>query len=145
MDTLTPEHRSKVMASVRGHGNHSTELRMLALFRQSGITGWRRRQKIFGRPDFVFRRQKVALFIDGDYWHGHPKHGRIPKSNVEFWTSKITANRRRDRVVNSTLRSSGWIVVRVWESTLKKNPTSVLYRVRSALAGTENSRSALNR
>jgi DNA mismatch endonuclease (patch repair protein) len=138
MDTLTPEARSERMALVRGKGNRSTEVRMIALFRLRGITGWRRGQKLFGRPDFVFRRKQVAIFIDGDFWHGHPRLGRMPKSNVGFWSAKIAANRRRDRKVNATLRAAGWTVVRVWESTLAKRPDAVARRILSALGDFEN-------
>jgi DNA mismatch endonuclease, patch repair protein len=137
MDTLTAEARSQVMALVRGKGNRSTELKMIILFRSWNITGWRRDQKLFGRPDFVFRRQRVALFVDGDFWHGHPRRGRMPKTNTEFWNGKIEANRRRDREVTATLRKAGWTVVRVWESALAECPALVARRICEALKGAD--------
>ena len=133
MDSLTPDARSRVMARVRGRGNLSTELRIIALFRLWKITGWRRNQRLFGRPDFVFKQQKVALFVDGDFWHGHPHRGRMPKSNVDFWIAKISANRRRDRKVNAVLRGEGWTVLRVWESSLKERPATVANRILASL------------
>lgn len=133
MDTLTQQARSQVMSRVRGKGNQSTEIRIIALFRLWRIVGWRRNQDVFGKPDFVFKREKVALFVDGDFWHGHPRRCRMPKSNVEFWSAKIAANRRRDRKVTAVLSKEGWRVVRVWESTLKEKPTTVARRVAAAL------------
>ena len=138
MDTLSPEQRSRRMALVRAKGNASTELGMILLFRLYKISGWRRTQKLFGRPDFVFRRERVVVFVDGDFWHGHPRRGRMPKTRVEFWAAKIAANRRRDRVVSTTLRSQGWTVIRVWESSLKERPKEVARRLLVALSRIEN-------
>jgi DNA mismatch endonuclease, patch repair protein len=106
------------MARVRSAGNTSTELRLISIFRTLKIIGWRRRFPLFGRPDFVFPRARVALFLDGDFWHGHPTRGRIPKSNVQFWIQKIARNKKRDRDVNRLLRSKGWRVIRIWEGDL---------------------------
>jgi len=75
-DVFTEAKRSEVMSRIRAHGNRGTELALIALFRASGLTGWRRRQPVFGKPDFVFRGSKVAVFVDGCFWHGCPKHGR---------------------------------------------------------------------
>ena len=119
-DVFSKAKRSEVMSRIRPHGNKGTELALIALFREYGLTGWRRRQPLFGKPDFVFRKNKVALFVDGCFWHGCPQHGTQPKTNASFWSKKIGANRARDRVVNSTLRASGWKVVRDWEHELRK-------------------------
>lgn len=134
MDTLSPEDRSRRMALVRSKGNVSTELRMIALFRLYGLSGWRRSQSLFGRPDFIFRQQRVAVFVDGDFWHGHPRRGRLPKSRLDFWKAKIATNRRRDRLVNSTLRLQGWTVLRIWESSLKERPGDVARRLKVVLS-----------
>jgi DNA mismatch endonuclease (patch repair protein) len=133
MDTISTAMRSKVMAAVRGNGNLSTEMRMVALLRSHGIKGWRRGQKVYGRPDFVFWTGRVAVFVDGDFWHGHPTRCRMPKSNVEFWSAKITSNRRRDRDVTRTLKAAGWRVIRVWESSLAKYPRAVARRISIAI------------
>jgi len=108
------------MARIRGSGNLDTELRMMALFRAHGITGWRRRQKLFGKPDFVFRRERVAVFVDGCFWHGcpKPKHAPRPKHNADWWAQKLDRNKARDRKVTRTLRAQGWHVLRVWECDL---------------------------
>ena len=74
---------------------------------------------ITGKPDIVFRKKKVAVFIDSDFWHGHPQRGVMPKSNLEYWQKKIRRNKRRDAAVTQELRSKGWTVLRVWEHNLK--------------------------
>lgn len=118
-DMFSRQQRSAVMARIRSKGNRSTELRFIRVMRRYGIKGWRRGCKLFGRPDFVFGKSKVAVFIDGDFWHGNPKKYRIPKSNCSYWQKKIEGNRKRDRLVNRTLRKDGWVVVRFWESDLR--------------------------
>jgi DNA mismatch endonuclease (patch repair protein) len=107
------------MAKIRSHGNYSTELRFIKLMRYYQISGWRRRSELIGRPDFIFRKQKVAVFIDGDFWHGNPRKFRVPKSNCDYWEEKIAGNRKRDRAVTKALRQEGWRVLRVWESSLR--------------------------
>lgn len=132
-DVFTKAKRSEVMSRIRGRGNKATELRLMAIFRQFGITGWRRHQPVFGKPDFVFRQQRVAVFVDGCFWHGCAKHSNMPVNNRAFWMKKLTGNQIRDRLVTRTLRKGGWRVVRVWEHDLRK-PARVLARIRKALA-----------
>lgn len=119
-DTLSKAARSARMALVRGSGNKRTELRLISVFRSAGITGWRRNQKIFGRPDFVWRKERLAVFVDGCFWHCCPKHSRTPKSRKGFWVPKLSRNRERDFVVNRTLRKTGWTVIRFWECELTR-------------------------
>lgn len=130
MDTVTKRKRSAVMALVRGRGNKDTELRLIQIFRTNGITGWRRGSKLPGKPDFVFQKQRTAVFVDGCFWHGCPKHGRTPKSRVTFWLAKLTGNKARDRRVNRALRARGWKVLRIWEHELRrKNEARLLRRL----------------
>ena len=119
-DIFTKAKRSAVMALIRGSGNAATELRMVALFRTHGITGWRRNTRVFGRPDFVFRRERVALFVDGCFWHGCPRHATQPRTRAAFWAAKFSRNQARDREVGRTLRKAGWKVLRVWECDLAR-------------------------
>jgi DNA mismatch endonuclease (patch repair protein) len=121
-DVFTQAKRSAVMARIRGSGNKDTELRMIALFREYGITGWRRNARVFGKPDFVFRRERVAVFVDGCFWHGcpRPKHAPMPKNRAEWWAAKLLRNKERDRAVTRALRNAGWRVVRVWECALTR-------------------------
>src|SRR2546425_10694202 len=103
------------MVNVRSSGNVATELRLIAVFRKHGITGWRRRERMFGHPDFVFRHSRVAVFVDGCFWHGCRKHGAVPRTRAEFWEAKIDRNRRRDVRVRHVLTDLGWTVIRLWQ------------------------------
>jgi DNA mismatch endonuclease (patch repair protein) len=85
---------------------------------------------LLGKPDFVFSKRRVAVFIDGDFWHGNPKTRRTPKSNAEYWENKIRSNRRRDKVVSRRLEAHGWRVVRIWESELRRDAEAVMAKVR---------------
>lgn len=120
------------MSLIRSRGNKATELRLIGIFREHSITGWRRNQKLIGKPDFTFIRERVVVFVDGCFWHGCPKCYKRPKSNRKFWDEKIAANRKRDRQVNRELRELGWRVVRVWQHQLKKS-APVAERVKRAL------------
>ena len=106
------------MGLIRSTRNKSTEERLATLMRKHGISGWRRSAKLPGRPDFVFRAQRIALFVDGCFWHGCPAHFRQPRTRAGFWRKKIAANRARDIRVSGELRLLGWRVRRVWEHEL---------------------------
>lgn len=132
-DVFSKKKRSKVMAEIRSSGNKSTELRLIDIMRQSRITGWRRNQNLPGRPDFVFRREKVAVFVDGCFWHGCRWHCRMPKSHQTYWLSKIERNKARDKDVRIALKKRGWKVLRIWEHELKK-PGRIADKIAFALA-----------
>lgn len=119
-DIYTLQKRSELMSRVRSAGNKTTEIALIKLFQCYGITGWRRNIKLFGKPDFVFPKLKLALFVDGCFWHGCPKHKSQPSTNQAFWSKKLEANVIRDRLVSRTLRKNGWRVVRVWQHELSK-------------------------
>jgi DNA mismatch endonuclease (patch repair protein) len=86
------------------------------------------------RPDFVFPRLKLAVFVDGCFWHGWPQHATQPKANAGFWRKKLAGNRTRDRLVNRTLRVEGWRVLRIWEHELtKQNERRLRARLRRVL------------
>ncbi len=131
-DVYDPQTRSRVMASIRSKGNATTELRMVHIFRSRRITGWRRHQTLPGRPDFVFQKQRVAVFVDGCFWHGCPCRS-IPATNIQFWKLKIAGNRDRDLAVNIRLKRMGWKIVRFWEHELN-DETRVAGRLRGILA-----------
>jgi DNA mismatch endonuclease, patch repair protein len=141
-DTISVERRSALMGRIRGAGNESTEVALAKILRQEGLSGWRRQQHIDWAlaslplrlqanqqrhrfratvaPDFVFRQQRIALFVDGCFWHSCPKHGTMPSSNVDFWQLKFSRNRARDRFVDAVLCHLGWTVLRVWEHELEQ-------------------------
>ena len=154
-DVFTKQKRSEVMSQIRGRGNKDTELALAKLMRAHGIKGWRRhvqvriakrgarnstssksgaqrtaRPTFTVRPDFVFQGVRLALFVDGCFWHGCPKHATKPKNNAAFWRKKLAANVARDRRVNRALRAAGWRVLRIWEHELtRKSQPRLLRRI----------------
>ena len=132
-DVFTKAKRSDVMSRIRGSGNKDTELALIKLFRQHRITGWRRHQKVFGKPDFSFREKRLAVFVDGCFWHGCPRCYSRPKSNRKFWDAKIARNRERDREVTLELRRLGWRVIRIWEHDLAKRGIVCIRRINGVL------------
>lgn len=120
-DVFSKQKRSEVMSRIRGRGNKDTEVAMAKVFRANGITGWRRHFPILGKPDFAFPKLKLAVFVDGCFWHGCPEHATRPKGNSAFWAAKLDANKARDRKVNRELRAKGWKVLRIWEHELTKS------------------------
>src|SRR5580692_4829597 len=104
MKASSQRERSRIMARVRSSGNKSTELKLRALLKSEELTGWRRNYPLIGKPDFVYRRERLAIFVDGCFWHGCRKCYREPKSNIPYWRRKITRNRKRDLEVNRALR-----------------------------------------
>jgi DNA mismatch endonuclease (patch repair protein) len=131
-DVFSKKERSNIMAAIHSRGNKATELRLISILRAAGITGWRRHQSLPGRPDFIFYRQRLALFVDGCFWHGCPQHCRMPRGNREYWERKIAGNITRDRLVSRALRGRGWRVLRIWGHTLA-SPDTVVSRITSNL------------
>ena len=122
------------MARIRSRGNASTEGRLVQLLRSFKITGWQRHTKVRGNPDLVWRRQRIAVFVDGCFWHSCPRHGRAPRSRKEYWLPKLARNVRRDRVVSRGLRAAGWKVIRIWECALvDKHARRTVGRISRAL------------
>ena len=122
--------RAQLMCLVRSTGNQTTEGRLTALLREAGLVGWRRHQNLPGKPDFVWRAVKVAVFVDGCFWHGHDCGRNVtPKTNATAWREKIEGNRARDRKTCRALRQMGWKVIRIWECQLKKQPSRCIARI----------------
>ena len=119
-DVFTVAKRSQIMSKVRSTGNASTELKLIAEFKERKITGWRRKSKIFGHPDFLFPKLRVAVFVDGCFWHGHDCRNTKPKDNADYWRAKIERNQRRDRAATERLTALGYRVVRIWECEFQK-------------------------
>lgn len=134
-DWLSKSQRSHNMRNIRSKGNASTEISFLRLLRKAGITGWRRHLHLPGKPDFVFPPQRLAVFIDGCFWHGCPRCYRLPEDNRPYWKAKVLSNRRRDRHRTRELRLLNWRVLRVWEHSLKSSAgrERVLSKLRLAL------------
>lgn len=123
--------RSALMSLVRSKGNKTTELKMVKLLRREHLSGWRRNADLFGKPDFVWRKKRVAVFIDGCFWHGHLCNRNLtPKTNKAEWLSKIKKNRTRDKQVTGELRDLGWKVIRIWECELTKHPHKCIGKIK---------------
>lgn len=119
-DTLSKEQRSKTMRAVKSKGNQSTELKLIEIFRLHHIVGWRRNSNLAGHPDFIFPKNRVAVFADGCFWHGHNCRNVTPSHNAAYWRDKIKRNKARDKAVTKELSQKGWKVVRIWECEIKK-------------------------
>jgi DNA mismatch endonuclease, patch repair protein len=122
--------RSALMSRIRSSRNATTELKFLALLRTTQIKGWRRNYPLTGKPDFTFPKSKLAVFIDGCFWHGHACGRNLsPKHNAHAWKAKIDRNKKRDLVVTQELKRRGWKVIRIWECALAKRPSHCAKRV----------------
>lgn len=122
MDHVSKEVRSKIMAAVRSRGNTTTELPLAKLLWSAGIRGYRKHWPVAGRPDFAWPGRKIAVFVDGCFWHGC-RCKYLPRTNSEFWRNKVETNMRRDRRVAITLRRQGWKVIRIKECSIHKPST----------------------
>lgn len=133
-DVFNGETRSRIMRSVRTAGTDPEE-RLAVALKALGLHFRRNDPKVFGTPDFSFRETRLAVFVDGDFWHGRAwfERGAAPATNSEFWIAKFERNRRRDRIVDLELRRSGWSVVRLWGSDVKKAPEVSAQKVRARL------------
>ena len=128
-DIFSKRKRSQVMAAIRSKGNKDTELKLVSILRSHGIKGWRRHRPLPGNPDFIFPKQRLAVFVDGCFWHGCRFCRSIPTSNRKFWKTKIERNVQRDRHVAGELADIGWGVIRIWEHELKTDCEAVRRRV----------------
>lgn len=120
MDNLTRSQRRKNMQNIRSTGTAPETLVMRALQRQN-VYFAKNVKSIIGKPDIVFRRKKIAVFIDSDFWHAHPGRFIMPQSNKRYWKEKIQRNKERDSEVNKELKKLGWKIIRIWEYDVKVN------------------------
>ncbi len=123
--------RSKIMATISSK-NTRIEILMAKSLRENGIK-YRNGSKIFGKPDFILFGYKVAIFCDGDFWHGYGGKNNKIKSNTLFWHSKIKRNIERDSEVNDTLKQKGWHVFRFWEHEINKDVSACIAKVKQYL------------
>ena len=131
-DVLTREQRSYNMSRIRGE-NTKPEITLRKLLYAKGLRGYRTKAKVYGKPDVVFPRFRVAVFVDGCFWHKCPGCFVMPETNQEFWLSKIEGNVRRDEKVNDRLRQEGYEVIRVWEHEVRKDAKGCLKKIHKAL------------
>ena len=130
MDRLTKEQRYKNMSANKGKGT-KLELLFGKLLWNAGVRYCKNDKTVFGKPDFVIRKMKIAIFCDGEFWHGRNWEERKNdhKSNCDFWHSKIERNIRRDKEVNEQLKAQGWTVFRFWETEITKESDKCLNRI----------------
>lgn len=131
MDRLTSEQRSKNMKSVRTTDTAPEIILRKALW-HIGLRYRKNYTNLLGKPDIVLTRQKIAIFVDGDFWHarGHQDNpGEQVATNKEFWKKKLTRNVERDKEVNDALTDAGWLVLRFWESDIKKDLNKCLQTI----------------
>lgn len=119
-DTMTPEQRHRCMAAIKSNDTQP-EMLVRRYLHALGFRYGLHNRKLPGSPDIVLRRLKTVIFINGCFWHGHEecRYYRLPKSNVEFWQTKIERNRARDARDMEALRKRGWRVIVVWECGLR--------------------------
>jgi DNA mismatch endonuclease (patch repair protein) len=132
-DPLSPDARSRLMGRVRQRGT-ALELALRQALWASGLRyRLRTKQRLPGSPDIVFPGAKVAVFVDGCFWHGCPIHGTQPKTRPEFWAAKIARNRERDAEVDAKLSAMGWKVVRLWEHQIRSGLSKCVADIKSAV------------
>jgi DNA mismatch endonuclease (patch repair protein) len=147
-DTYSPEVRSRVMARVKARDTAPEMALRRALYR-AGVRGWRcHRSNLPGKPDLAFGRVRLAVFVDGGFWHGHPSK-YWPGRSGGYWDAKIARNQARDRKADIDLAGGGWSSLRIWDFEIEKDPdreaTRVFRRIReleTAAARGERARSS---
>ena len=133
-DHVSLETRSAIMRAVKSRGGKSTERVLRATLVAAGLRGWRMHVATLpGTPDFIFPSVRLAIFIDGCFWHGCLRCYRRPATNRAYWDQKLIGNLARDRRVNRELRARGWAVKRVWEHRLA-SPVTIVREIRHRLA-----------
>jgi DNA mismatch endonuclease, patch repair protein len=131
-DFLSKETRSRVMSRIRAK-NTKPELALRRALWLRGVRGWRIHPKtIPGKPDLAFTRWRVAVFVDGRFWHGHPDFFTPGKSG-EYWDAKIARTQERDRVADQSLRAADWTVLRFWDFEIEQDLASCVERVAAAV------------
>lgn len=137
-DVFSTEKRSQIMSRVRSKKNSSTELKLIKYFDELSIHGWKRNYQVVGHPDFVFLDKRIAVFVDGCFWHGHDCRNTRPSSNQEYWEKKRRRNIEHDKQVTKRFEERGWTVIRIWECELKKKNRDDLIRKLKPIIGDDS-------
>lgn len=139
MDKLTDSQRRKNMQAVKSSGSKIEVILAKELWR----LGYRYRKNdrsVFGKPDIVFKRYQIAIFVDGEFWHGKDwkKRKHDHKSNQDFWIKKIERNMQRDKEVNLYLKKNGWKVLRFWGKDISKNLPNCTGKIINTISKAQN-------
>lgn len=138
-DVMTRAQRSANMSHIRGRGT-LPEIELRRRLWKKGLRYRLHHKHLTGRPDLAFISSRVAVFVDGCFWHSCPKHRIWPKNRATFWREKLEGNARRDRFVRRELESRGWQVVRVWEHEVADTPDRAVVRIRRAIQAGDSKR-----
>ncbi len=130
-DVLTPEQRRRCMSKNKGRDT-GPELKLRKQLWHEGYR-YRLNYNLTGKPDITFPANKVAIFVDGSFWHGCPLHSKIPKTNTDFWKHKIEKNIQREEEVNELLRQNGWEVIRFWEHEIKADLNTCINHIKTVV------------
>jgi len=129
MDVLTKKQRSYCMSRIK-----SKDTNLEVLFRKyiwsKGLRGYFVKNKIQGKPDLYFPKKRIAVFIDGCFWHKCPKCFIAPKNNARFWKNKIDKNVKRDKQINKLLKTNGIKIIRFWEHEIRKDPAKCFKKIK---------------
>ncbi|MDD1690506.1 MAG: very short patch repair endonuclease [Methanoregula sp.] len=131
VDIFTPEKRSKIMSSIKGKDTKIEILLRKALWSE-GIRGYRLNAKLPGKPDIVFSKYKIAIFCDGDFWHGKD-FDQWKERLTPYWKEKIQKNIERDKKNDARLLNEKWLVLHFWESEILKNVNSCVLKITKEL------------
>ena len=133
VDKFSKETRSRIMSKIRAT-NTKPEIKIRKILYKSGHKGYRLNyKKAPGKPDICYVGKKVAIFIDGCFWHGCPKCYKKPASNKKYWDEKIKTNKKRDRKVNSALKKGNWTILRFWECEVNKETENIFTKLEKVL------------
>lgn len=130
-DVFTKKKRSAIMARIRSK-NTKPEKLLRAGLRKLGLH-FKSHYNIFGHPDIVFPNEKVAIFVDGDFWHGYNLKIKKQIPPRRYWLAKILRNIQRDKVVSKNLKNHGWKVIRIWEHNIVKRPEKYAKQIRASI------------
>jgi DNA mismatch endonuclease (patch repair protein) len=136
-DVLTQEQRKYNMSRIKGK-NTGPEVKLRKMLFAKGIRGYRIHYNLPGKPDIVFIKKKIAIFIDGCFWHKCPVCFQEPATRKEFWMKKIQSNVKRDEKVNELLKNDGWNVIRFWEHDVRKKPDEIVKKISEILEKSKN-------
>jgi DNA mismatch endonuclease (patch repair protein) len=134
-DTVSKQKRSQIMQAIRSKDSKIEMLLRKELWKR-GLRYRKHCNELLGKPDLVFKKTWVAIFIDSCFWHGCSYHCRMPKSNKAYWEAKIAINKKRDRKVNKWYKKNGWLVLRFWEHAVQKNMRQCIRKISYATKDT---------
>lgn len=136
-DKVTPDIRTRTMRGVKSKDS-KMEVKFRSALWRSGLRFYKNAKNLPGKPDIVFPKLKIVVFLDSCYWHGCPLHLRMPKSNLDYWLPKIERNKKRDNEINVYYTENGWRIFRIWEHELKTDFDSQVLKISETVRNRQN-------